>query len=72
MRTFLRVTTCAMSIVLMAGCTAPLNRDTETSLNKAVGIEVAPVTDGVSVKLPEVALFEFGKSDVRGDASCGR
>ncbi len=68
MRKVLSVTTCAMSVVLMAGCTAPLNRSNETALNKAVGIEVAPVTDGVSVKLPESALFEFGKSGVRGDA----
>jgi outer membrane protein OmpA-like peptidoglycan-associated protein len=69
MRTFLGATACALSVVLIAGCAAPLNRDTETSLNKAVGIEVSPVADGVSVKLPEAALFEFGKSEVRGDAA---
>ena len=69
MRTFLSASVCAMSVVLMAGCAAPLNRDTETSLNKAVGIEVTPVANGVSVKLPEAALFEFGKSEVRGDAA---
>ncbi|NML99681.1 OmpA family protein [Paraburkholderia sp. RP-4-7] len=69
MRTFLGTTACAMSVLLMAGCATPLNRDTETSLNKAVGIEVAPVAGGVSVKLPEAALFEFGKSEVRGDAA---
>lgn len=69
MRTFLRATTCAMSILLMAGCATPLHRDAETSLNKAAGIEVAPVAGGVAVKLPEVALFEFGKSDIRGDAT---
>lgn len=68
MKTFLGTTACTMSVLLMAGCTAPLNRDTETSLNKAVGIEVTPVANGVSVKLPESALFEFGKSEVRGDA----
>ncbi|WP_434109051.1 OmpA family protein [Paraburkholderia caffeinilytica] len=68
MKTFLGATACTMSVLLMAGCTAPLNRDTETSLNKAVGIEVTPVANGVSVKLPESALFEFGKSEVRGDA----
>ncbi|MFM0732325.1 OmpA family protein [Paraburkholderia sediminicola] len=68
MRMFLGATACTMSVLLMAGCTAPLNRDTETSLNKAVGIEVTPVANGVSVKLPESALFEFGKSEVRGDA----
>jgi outer membrane protein OmpA-like peptidoglycan-associated protein len=69
MRTFLSATACAMSVLLMAGCAAPLNRDTETSLNKAAGIEVAPVAGGVAVKLPEAALFEFGKSEVRGDAA---
>ncbi|MFM0046839.1 OmpA family protein [Paraburkholderia sediminicola] len=68
MRTFLGATACTVSVLLMAGCTAPLNRDTETSLNKAVGIEVTPVANGVSVRLPESALFEFGKSEVRGDA----
>jgi len=69
MKKLLGVSACALSVVLMAGCAAPLNRDTETSLNKAVGIEVAPVTDGVAVKLPEKALFDFNKSDVRSDAS---
>ncbi|MEZ0604762.1 OmpA family protein [Paraburkholderia sp. IW21] len=68
MKTFLGLTACAMSVLLMAGCAAPLNRDTETSLNKAVGIEVTPVAGGVAVRLPETALFEFGKSEVRGDA----
>ncbi|OAJ51308.1 flagellar motor protein MotB [Paraburkholderia ginsengiterrae] len=69
MNTFLSTTACALSLLLMAGCAAPLNRDTETSLNKAVGIEVAPVANGVAVKLPETALFDFNKSDVRGDAT---
>lgn len=69
MKTFLSTTACALPLLLMAGCTAPLNRDTETSLNKAVGIEVAPVANGVAVKLPEAALFDFNKSDVRGDAA---
>jgi outer membrane protein OmpA-like peptidoglycan-associated protein len=69
MKTFLGVTACAMSVLLIAGCAAPLSRDKETSLNKAVGIEVTPVANGVSVKLPEAALFEFGKSEVRGDAA---
>ena len=69
MNTFLSTTACALSLLLMAGCAAPLNRDTETSLNKAVGIEVAPVANGVAVKLPETALFDFNKSEVRGDAA---
>lgn len=69
MNTFLSTTACALSLLLMAGCAAPLNRDTETSLNKAVGIEVAPVANGVAVKLPEAALFDFNKSDVRADAA---
>ncbi|HYS65049.1 MAG TPA: OmpA family protein [Paraburkholderia sp.] len=68
MKTFLGATACAMSVLLVTGCASQLNRDKETSLNKAVGLEVAPVADGVAVKLPETALFEFGKSEVRGDA----
>jgi outer membrane protein OmpA-like peptidoglycan-associated protein len=69
MRTSLSATVSAVSILLMAGCATPLNRDTETSLNKAVGIEVAPVAQGVAVKLPESALFDFNQSDLRGDAA---
>jgi outer membrane protein OmpA-like peptidoglycan-associated protein len=69
MRTSLSASACALSVLLMAGCAAPLNRDTETSLNKAVGIEVAPVADGVAVKLPETALFDFNQSDIRTDAT---
>ena len=30
---------------------------------------MAPVTNGVAVKLPETALFDFNKADVRADAS---
>jgi outer membrane protein OmpA-like peptidoglycan-associated protein len=69
MKTFLSATACTFSVLLMTGCAAPLNRDTETSLNKAVGIEVAPVADGVAVKLPESALFDFNQSGLRGDAT---
>jgi outer membrane protein OmpA-like peptidoglycan-associated protein len=69
MRTSLRVSACAIAIVVLAGCAAPLNRAKETSLNEAVGIEVKPVADGVSVKLPETALFDFGKSEIRPDAA---
>jgi outer membrane protein OmpA-like peptidoglycan-associated protein len=68
MKTFLRATTCAISVLLVAGCAAPLDRDKETSLNKAVGIEVTRVADGVAVKLPETALFDFNKSEVRADS----
>ncbi|HEY1997503.1 MAG TPA: OmpA family protein [Paraburkholderia sp.] len=68
MRKFLRATTCATAVLLMAGCASSLNRAKETSLNEAVGIEVKPVADGVSVKLPETALFDFGKSEIRPDA----
>jgi outer membrane protein OmpA-like peptidoglycan-associated protein len=68
MKTVLRATVCAMSLLLAAGCAAPLNRDAEVSLNKAVGIEVASVPEGVAVKLPETALFDFDKADVRADS----
>ena len=69
MRTVLSITACALSAVLMAACAAPLNRDTEISLNRAAGIAVAPVADGVALKLPESALFDFNQSDLRGDAT---
>ncbi|MDR6388646.1 OmpA family protein [Paraburkholderia phenoliruptrix] len=69
MKKLLATSAFAMSVLFMAGCTAPLNRDTEMSLNKAAGIEVAPVANGVAVKLPETALFDFNKSEVRPDAS---
>ncbi len=69
MRAFLGATACAMAVVVLAGCAAPLNRAKETSLNQAVGIEVKPVANGVSVKLPEIALFDFGKSEIRPDAA---
>lgn len=69
MNTFLRISACTMAVLVMTGCAAPLNRATETSLNQAVGIEVKPVENGVSVKLPEAALFDFGKSEIRPDAT---
>jgi outer membrane protein OmpA-like peptidoglycan-associated protein len=69
MKNILGTSACAISVLLMTGCAAQLNRATETSLNKAVGIEVAPVAGGVAVKLPEAALFDFNKSDVRSDAA---
>ncbi|MGF6768818.1 outer membrane protein OmpA-like peptidoglycan-associated protein [Paraburkholderia sp. GAS199] len=68
MRKFLSLTVCAVSVLLTTGCAAPLDRDKEVALNKAVGIEVATLPGGVAVKLPEAALFEFDHSDVRGNA----
>ena len=69
MRRFLSASACAMAVLVLAGCAAPLDRAKETSLNQAVGIEVQPVAGGVSVKLPETALFDFGKSEIRPDAA---
>jgi outer membrane protein OmpA-like peptidoglycan-associated protein len=69
MKTLLRATACAVTVVMVAGCTAPLNRANEMSLNQAAGIEVKPVAGGVSVKLPEAALFDFDKSELRPDAT---
>ncbi|WP_144145289.1 OmpA family protein [Paraburkholderia sp. BCC1884] len=68
MKNWLTATMCTTTILLVAGCTAPLNRDTETSLNHAVGIEVTPVANGVAVRLPESALFDFNQSEIRADA----
>ncbi|KAA1010463.1 OmpA family protein [Paraburkholderia panacisoli] len=68
MKKVLRAMSCAFSVLLVAGCAAPLNRDAEVALNKAVGIDVASVADGVAVKLPETALFDFNKSEVRADS----
>jgi len=56
-------------VLALTGCASPLDRANETSLNQAVGIEVKPVAGGVSVKLPEAALFDFGKSAIRPDAA---
>ncbi|SIT40742.1 OmpA/MotB domain protein [Paraburkholderia ribeironis] len=69
MKKFLGATACVLSVLLVAGCAAPLNRDTETALNSKLGIEVAQVPDGVAVKLPETALFDFNQSNVRADSS---
>ncbi|WP_122153985.1 OmpA family protein [Paraburkholderia sp.] len=69
MRRFLSASACAMAVMVLAGCASTLDRAKETSLNQAVGIEVKPVAGGVSVKLPETALFDFGKSEIRSDAA---
>ncbi|CAH2792129.1 MAG: Outer membrane protein A precursor [uncultured Paraburkholderia sp.] len=69
MKTCLRAMVCAMTVLFVTGCASTLNCDTETSLNKAVGIEVSPTADGVAVNLPETALFNFGKSEIRSDAN---
>lgn len=68
MRTFRVATACAIAVMILAGCASTLDRAKETSLNQAVGIEVKPVAGGVSVKLPEATLFDFGKSEIRPDA----
>lgn len=68
MRNLPSVIACAMTVLVVAGCASPLNRANETSLNQAAGIEVKQVADGVSVKLPEAALFDFDKSELRPDA----
>jgi outer membrane protein OmpA-like peptidoglycan-associated protein len=68
MRKLLSVSACAMTVLIVAGCASPLNLARETSLNQAAGIEVKQVTDGVSVKLPEAALFDFDNSGLRTDA----
>jgi len=69
MRRFLSASACAIAVMVLAGCASTLDRAKETSLNQAVGIEVKPVAGGVSVKLPETALFDFGKSEIRSDAA---
>ncbi|SDH81191.1 OmpA family protein [Paraburkholderia phenazinium] len=68
MRAFLGATACAVALLTLTGCASPLDRAKETSLNEAVGIEVKPVAGGISVRLPEAALFDFGKSEIRPDA----
>lgn len=69
MKKIVSATVCAMAVMILTGCAAPLDRAKETSLNQAVGIEVKPVANGVAVKLPETALFDFGKSEIRPDAA---
>ncbi|WP_144159023.1 OmpA family protein [Paraburkholderia sp. BCC1885] len=69
MKKIVSATVFAMAVMILTGCAAPLDRAKETSLNQAVGIEVKPVANGVAVKLPETALFDFGKSEIRPDAA---
>ncbi|HDR9511008.1 OmpA family protein [Burkholderia cepacia] len=71
MKKNVRVLGLTMLVAALAGCgttTAELDREHEKALNDAVGIEVNTTDQGVQVKLPESALFDFGKSDLRTDA----
>jgi outer membrane protein OmpA-like peptidoglycan-associated protein len=53
---------------VLSGCSSSLDRDHELALNKAAGLEVLSTTDGVEVRLPEKALFDFDQSQLRSDA----
>jgi len=57
-----------LTTLALAGCST-LNRADEMALNKAAGIEVRSVDGGVEVKLPEAALFDFGKANLNQNAS---
>ncbi|OXJ21492.1 flagellar motor protein MotB [Burkholderia sp. HI2714] len=66
---FLSVAASMMAMSFLAvGCTSTLNRDEEVALNQAAGIEVTQADMGVKVKLPEAALFDFGKWSLRDNA----
>jgi len=67
----LRVMGLTLLVAALAGCAteATLDRDHEKALNDALGIEVKATDEGVQVKLPESALFDFGKSELRFDAA---
>ncbi|SAK55269.1 ompA family protein [Caballeronia temeraria] len=63
------LTTCALSIALLAGCATGPDRDKEVALNQQVGIEVTQTSEGVQVRLPDRVLFDFDKSALRSDST---
>jgi outer membrane protein OmpA-like peptidoglycan-associated protein len=58
----------ALSLSLLSACATGPNRDEEVALNQQVGIEVTQTKAGVQVRLPDRVLFDFDKSDLRGDS----
>ncbi|MGU8077133.1 OmpA family protein [Burkholderia pyrrocinia] len=71
MKKLINLPYCLIPVLMLAGCAGSspgLNRGLEDALNKSFGIQVSAVSEGVEVKLPESALFEFGKSALRGEA----
>jgi len=68
MKTKISVAAAVLATIAMTGCST-LNRADEEALNKAVGIEIRSVSDGVEVTLSETALFDFGKSNLNQSAS---
>jgi outer membrane protein OmpA-like peptidoglycan-associated protein len=59
---------CAVSASLLAACASGPNRVQEEALNQQVGIEVTQTTEGVQVRLPDLVLFDFDQSSLRGDS----
>ncbi len=71
MKTFLGAMSCAFSVLLVAGCAAPLNRATEVALNKPVGIDVASVVRDAASRssCPKPRCpSTLNKSEVRADS----
>lgn len=62
MKTLMHAAACGIVLTLAAGCTTTLDRAKETALNRALGIDVTPNQDGIEVRLPESALFDFDQS----------
>ncbi|AET91555.1 flagellar motor protein MotB [Burkholderia sp. KK1] len=60
--------TCLM-VLLLAGCSAGLNRAKEDQLNAQHGITMLPVKGGVEMRLPEAPLFDIDESTLRAGNS---
>ncbi|SAL71853.1 ompA family protein [Caballeronia peredens] len=58
-----------VSIALLAGCSAGLDRAKEDRLNAQYGITTLPVKGGVEIRLPEAPLFDTDESHLRAGQS---
>lgn len=58
-----------ISLVALLSACSGLDRNHEIAINQASGIEVTQGPNGVELRLPEKVLFDFNKSDLRGDST---
>ena len=58
-----------LALLLLAGCSAGLNRAKEDQLNAQTGITMLPVKGGVEMRLPEAPLFDVDESTIRASDS---
>jgi outer membrane protein OmpA-like peptidoglycan-associated protein len=66
--TFKRIRLGSIVVLAVAGCASGLDRSEEVARNRAAGITVSAVADGVEVQLPDTVLFGFGEAWLRADA----